>query len=326
MVYIPMAGALAPVYKPAAIMTAGIIIGGSGDLVVDRRFDYAQALAARGDFGAAADLLEQAIVMFPGWPPLSFHLGECLRQAGREKEAVAAFERYLDLDPQDHMGASVKLTILGAAPVPDSLPEPYVRSLFDDYAARFDQALIETLDYKTPWQIRDLLLKTEPERRYPALLDLGCGTGLAAEAIKGSFDVAVGVDLSQGMIFEAEQKAIYAELHVDSLEHFLSENTRTYDLVISADVLVYIGALEEVIAGMARAALPGGLVAFSVQRLEEGDFILGADHRFSHSLAYIRSCLDKAGLELRAFEEGRLRKDGDRDIIGFTVLAAPCSV
>ncbi len=40
-------------------------------------------------------------------------------------------------------GAALKLALLGAAPVPEAPPSAYVEGLFDDYADRFETALVE---------------------------------------------------------------------------------------------------------------------------------------------------------------------------------------
>lgn len=302
-------------------MATSFISGSSGDLLVDRRFDYAQGLAARGEFLAAAELLEQAIVIAPTWPPLPFHLGECLRQAGgREEDATIAFRSYLALDPDDHMGASVKLALIGVLAPPETLPEGYVRTLFDDYAPRFDDALLNDLHYITPKKMADAVRRMTNRPGFARLLDLGCGTGLATAEFVGICAHKTGVDLSAGMVELAREKNIFDDLHVGPIETYLSACTTTFDLVLCADVLVYIGVLEQIFRDCARVMAEGALFAFSVQYLENGDWTLGEDHRYAHSQAYLERCLKDAGLSPVHLEKTVLRKDNGADIAGLIVV------
>ncbi len=72
-------------------------------------------------------------------------------------------------------GAALKLALLGAAPVPEVPPSAYVEGLFDDYAERFETALVEKLNYSVPAKLFSLV---EPHGPFRLTVDLGCGTGL----------------------------------------------------------------------------------------------------------------------------------------------------
>ncbi len=52
----------------------------SGDLLADRRFEFARDLQLKGDLPAAADLLEQAIELAPNFTSAWFTLGEIRQQ------------------------------------------------------------------------------------------------------------------------------------------------------------------------------------------------------------------------------------------------------
>ncbi|MGB5181237.1 MAG: hypothetical protein WBO12_03490, partial [Xanthobacteraceae bacterium] len=54
---------------------SGPLFVSSGDLVSDRRYKAAVDLAARGDFGAAADVLMQTVETAPGFATPWFALG-----------------------------------------------------------------------------------------------------------------------------------------------------------------------------------------------------------------------------------------------------------
>ncbi len=63
----------------------------SGDLLADRRYDYAMAAKADGDLAAAADLLVQALEIAPGWAAGWFALGEVEAGRGAADDAAQAF-------------------------------------------------------------------------------------------------------------------------------------------------------------------------------------------------------------------------------------------
>jgi len=290
--------------------------GSSGDLLADKRYALALQLAEWGDFTAAADLLRQGIELAPAWPPFYFHLGDALRRAGKMEEARAALNEYLALDPADHMGATIKLALVGANAAPPSLPPDYIQSLFDQYAPKFDKCLVENLNYQTPKQIAEAV-RAVRGAPYGRLLDLGCGTGLAAAEFLKDTTYREGVDLSPRMVDEAKKKNIYDALHAQSIEEYLDlAPPQSFDLVLCADVLIYLGVLDHIIAGAGRALASGGLFAFSVQSADAGDWVLGEDHRYAHSSAYIERCAAAANLALIKTDPVVLRMDGGNPVHG----------
>lgn len=298
-------------------------ITSSGDPAVDRRYAYVREFASRGDVEAAKELLQQTIEQAPHWAPLFFEMG-VLQQATQNRDAaVAAFTDYLRCDPADTMGAVVKLALLGATPPPDHFGEEYVRSLFDQYAPRFDSALLENLAYVVPQRLYDLVGGVRPaEDGTERILDLGCGTGLAGERFARRAACLDGVDLSPGMIAQAAAKKIYNRLDTADLSDFLkTPPAQPYDLILAADVFVYVGALNSLVPLVAAAMPPGGLFAFSVQSTAGDGFVLGADHRFAHSRPYIERVLAASSLHIRTIGEETLRYDRDQPISGFLIVA-----
>ncbi len=293
----------------------------SGDLMADRRYAMAMDYAAAHEHEAAADLLQQAIELAPQWPPLHFYLGESLRQLQRNEEAGKAFASYLALDQSDIMGASIKLSLMGS-PAPQTMPLAYVQSLFDQYAPRFEKALVDTLEYNTPSLLADAINKHHPEN-FESLLDLGCGTGLAAELFRGRTNHMTGVDLSPGMIAIAQQKKLYDDLQTFDIDAFLKTNARKFDLVLSADVFVYIGDLKSSFTQIAAQMPTKGIFSFSVQELQDSskEWILTPDHRYSHTKEYITRILQAADFTILQCDHVHLRKDG-RDYIRGMVFVA----
>ncbi len=292
----------------------------SGSLTADRRFAYAQSLRDEGDWAAAADVMAQALDEAPQWAEGRFTLAEMLAGAGDTPNAIAAYQAYLALEPADSMGAGARLALLGATGTPAALPDAYVQRLFDQYAPRFDSALVEKLAYRAPGLLRTAILSATPERRFTRGFDLGCGTGLAGAAVRDLTDWLGGVDLSPAMVRVAAQKNIYDDLHSGGMLLAVKGLRAPCDLMLAADVLVYCGNLAPLFTAVGGAMVPGGVFAFTVQRGETGSFTLGAEQRFSHSCAYIAELAAASGFEILSLENAVTRQEKGLDVPGLIAV------
>jgi predicted TPR repeat methyltransferase len=298
----------------------------SGDLIADRRYEFARDLQLRGDLVAAADLLEQAIELAPAFASAWFTLGEIREQLGERDAAVAAFRKTREADASDSYGAGLRLMRLGAEELA-AMPPAYVRTLFDQYAPRFDRALIDDLGYRGPSLLFKAVLAVCHAARKPAFfkraVDLGCGTGLAAAAFASEVDHFVGIDLSPGMIEKAKATGLYAELEVnDMLDGLRMRAEASADLVIAADAMVYVPDLVPVLTEITRVLASGGLLAFTLERHAGYGVILGRGLRYAHGVNYVRAALAAAGLTPLQFEEQSFRNESDVPVPGLVVVAA----
>ncbi|WP_411033760.1 methyltransferase domain-containing protein [Shinella sp. BYT-45] len=302
----------------------------SGDLIADRRADYARMFAESGEFAEAAELMEQALEQVPGWAAGWFRLAEYAEKSGRKEAAAAALEKVIALDPSDIFGASLKLAVLGAAEAPAAPPTPYVERLFDDYADRFDTALVGKLAYTVPRTLARLVRRHAGEDVHFGLVsDIGCGTGLFGVEIRSHADRLEGFDLSAGMLAKAGEKAVYdhlaqADLSLPANESglFADAPEARADLVSAADVLMYLGDLAEVFPSTARLTKPGGLFAFSVEDGGDGDApLLRPSLRYAHPQAFIRRRMQESGFALLAVEKSVIRQDAGQPVHGLLFLA-----
>jgi predicted TPR repeat methyltransferase len=299
----------------------------SGDLIADRRFAIARDLLARDDLSGAADLLAQAIEAAPRFLSAWFALGELREKAGARDEAIAAFQQVCALDAEDRLGAGLHLVRLGAL-APGDMPSAYVRTLFDQYAPRFDAALTEGLGYRGPAALRDAIAAacTAAARppRFDAALDLGCGTGLAGAALRPLVDTLTGVDLSERMVALAREKKVYDRLETGDLTQLLHAEARAhrrYSLIVAADVFAYVAWLPTVVAAAARVLAPGGMIAFTVETHPGDDVILGEKLRYAHGTGHVRSAVAGAGLTLISLAEASTRSEAGVPVPGLVVVA-----
>ncbi len=302
-----------------------LLIESSGCLVTDRRYALAMQWHAEGDIKSAIELLEQTADHSCNWSPLFFKLGELRMEAGERDKAIDAFRRCLELDPADRQGAIIKLSLLGASPQPQTLPAGYVESLFDQYAPRFDKALIENLSYNAPKLLADAVERIRPSNgQAERILDLGCGTGLAGEAFFKRASWLEGVDISAGMLAEAERKQVFHKLSQSDIAEYLAglDDKDKYEIILAADVLVYLGELGQLFRLVSGRLAEGGLFAFSVQKLPQGDYLLQGDHRYAHSRDYLVKCAEDTGLKVLLCQDEIVRKDGGRDVSGLIMVCA----
>jgi predicted TPR repeat methyltransferase len=307
-------------------MTTAPLFLSSGNLLADRRFQFAADLASRGDDAGAAELLQQTVEIAPDFVSAWFALGEIRARLGERDGAVAALQQSLRLDPQDRHGASLHLVRLGAQ-IGCPMAPAYVRTLFDQYAPHFDRALVEGLGYRAPAELRaaiaDVRAAENRTLRFAAVLDLGCGTGLAGEEFRPLAARLTGVDLSPGMIAVAAAKKIYDRLETGDLLQFLKrEAAQRYELVIAADVFAYLPDLGPIAAAVRRVLAPQGLFAFTVETHPGSDVILGEKLRFAHSRAHVRAALADAGLVLAAMIDASTRTEAGVPVPGLVVIAA----
>ncbi|UWM75874.1 tetratricopeptide repeat protein [Rhizobium sp. WSM4643] len=299
----------------------------SGDVIADRRADYARMLEEGGEPEAAAELMEQALELVPAWAAGWYRLATYLEKAGRDEAAIEAYRRTLALGPDDIFGAALKLALLGDGVVPDRPPSRYVERLFDDYADRFESALVEKLDYSVPQKLAALIASTG--RHYEFAVDLGCGTGLLGPEIRSRAGRLEGFDLSQNMLAKAGEKQVYDSLAQADLSLapdlsglFVDAARHRADLVTAADVLMYLGNLESVFAIVGDLAAPGADIAFSVEDAGDGEgFHLAPSLRYAHSESYVRMLLAGHGFQILKIVKSVIRKDGGKPVFGILFLA-----
>jgi predicted TPR repeat methyltransferase len=297
----------------------------SGDLVADRRFDFARDLQLKGDLAAAADLLLQATELAPDFASAWFTLGQIREQLGERDAAIAAFRKAGVADPQDRHGAGLRLMLLGEEKL-SGMPQAYVRTLFDQYAPRFETSLVDDLGYRGPALLIKAVLSVRSAHRKPAFfkraIDLGCGTGLAATAFAKEVDHFTGVDLSPRMIERARATGLYAELEVaDMLEGLRGKREASADLILAADAMVYVSDLAPLLREAKRVLVAGGLLAFTAETHDGDGVIIGEGLRYAHAATYVRESIAAAGLDLSWCEDLSARNEDNAPVPGLVVVA-----
>jgi predicted TPR repeat methyltransferase len=297
----------------------------SGDLIADRRFEFARDLQLKGDLPAAADLLEQAIEIAPNFTSAWFTLGEIREKLKQRDAAIAAFRKACAVDPEDRHGAGVRLMRLGAVELTE-MPKGYVQTLFDQYAPRFEAALLGDLDYRAPQLLFKAVLSVRSAAKKPALfkraIDLGCGTGLAASAFAREVDHFIGIDLSPKMLDQARATGLYETLEAaDMVEALRDKPEASVELMLAADAFVYVSDLSPVLSEVKRVLSPGGLIAFTLETHDGDGVVIGEGLRYAHGAEYVRGAIAGAGLTPAKLEEASPRTEDNEPVRGLVVVA-----
>jgi predicted TPR repeat methyltransferase len=305
-------------------MTSSIFLS-SGDVIADRRFEWARDRQAKGDLTGAADLLMQAIDLAPAYAPAWFVLGELRERLGDRAGAVAAFEQAKAADPHDRHGAALRLMRLGGESA-GAMAEGYVRALFDGYAPEFDHALMKGLNYRAPELLFRAVEAAQADERmkFGSVLDLGCGTGLAALPFRPFSDWVVGVDLSPGMLARARTKGLYDRIIENEILTFLAGETKVgarYHLVLAADVFMYFGDLAPVLKAVAQVLASPGRLAFSVETHDGDGVMLRETLRYAHGKGHVQKSLAAAGLKPISLDLASTRIEKGSPVPGLIVVA-----
>jgi len=277
----------------------------------------AVALEAAHDLPGAVDLYQRALRVDRYQVDVLASLGRLWTVLGDIGRARSWFERALSIDP-DHAGAQAGLAALEA---PEALTPAYIRTLFDQYADRFDADLTGTLKYQAPALVAALLGRCGVAAGSADLLDLGCGTGLSGAALKPFALAMDGIDLSPGMVAKAAGRRIYDALTVGEAEAFLAGAAKSWDVIAAVDMLNYLGDLGPIFRGIAARLTLGGLLAGTVEKRIEGGQALSEKRRYRHGEDHVRAALDAAGLVLVELSEAVLRQEGGVPVAGLVFAA-----
>lgn len=240
---------------------------------------------------------------------------------GEVEKAVEIFEEWLADDPDDPVARHM-LAACSGRDVPPRASDAFIEKTFDSFAASFDSKLAK-LSYRAPALVTELLRRSvaAPSQTLD-VLDAGCGTGLCGPLLAPYARRLVGVDLSERMLAQARERNVYDELVKGELTAYLADCDEAFDVIVSADTLVYFGPLERVVAASEGALRPGGRLIFTVEELagaeRDAGYSLGTSGRYHHAPEYIEAVLTATTLRPEIVS-AELRLEAGEPVAGLVV-------
>lgn len=278
--------------------------------------DISQIFIKQKKYDEALQLLENAKSITTEDEHIHLNMGVIYKLKNQYENAEPCLKETLRINPNNST-AQYYLSIVTGDTSVQSSPEDYVTDLFDSYAETFDEQLVGELQYKTPTLIGELVNEhISAENKYN-ILDLGCGTGLAGIHFTDVSEKMVGIDLSPKMLNKAEERNIYDELISIDIEKYFNTHDFKPDIVISADVFVYIGDIDSIFSCISTAMNNGGVFAFSTEDTTDTDsFLLKDSGRFAHSETYITALSNKYNFSIAEQKSTTIRHEAGKPIQG----------
>jgi predicted TPR repeat methyltransferase len=235
---------------------------------------------------------------------------------GHHDAALRVATRWAELWPGSASARYLLASLEGTGgPAPPRSPDDYIVESFDAFAAHFDEQLVGVLGYDVPQKLCALVGKSLIAGRLYDALDAGCGTGLCGPLIRPMARHLTGVDLSRKMLDLARARGVYDTLVCEELTAYLERSADAFDLIVSADVLIYFGDLQPLLDAAARALRPSGLFAVSYETTVEGERRLGPSGRFAHAASYVTSIAARS-FDILDSEDALLRREGRKRVKG----------
>ncbi len=257
-----------------------------------------------GEYDEALGLLFNALAHKPEQEETSVNLSETLILLSRQDvdKAKKIADNWLKQMPDNAFARHTAAALRGENVENNQI---YSEKLFDNFADNYE-LVIKNLGYSVPAAMRRIAGNVKG-----AVADLGCGTGLVAEALKTPENRFIGVDISQKMLDAAAQKGLYDKLIKADIGNFL-QNNNEFDWAIAADVFGYIGELSATIE-----ALKNKKILFSIEVSDqEANYSIMPNGRYKHNPQYVEKLLRENGFGRITKEELVLRTENGKPVKG----------
>ena len=291
---------------------------------IDSLYNLAGCFRIIDEEHRAEETYREVLRRTPDHLPSLNNLAYLSHKRGALERARQLYEKILEIDPGHESADFMRAALAGETRTHS--PDSYVKEVFDEFADHYDESLTANLGYDLPSSLYDFYVRHLPGHKPERTLDLGCGTGLVGQKFTTLCRSMTGVDISEKMLAAAHHKDLYDSLHHANIIEFLDSSTgAAYDLVISADVLPYLGSLEELLRKLLPVIIAGGCFLFSVEDCQDNVLhpVLQHSGRFAHSKKYVQAVADQAGWQIVAMTTLDLRKEREEWIQGAVYLISP---
>ena len=271
-------------------------------------FDLGCMFADQGKWHDALFRFRMALYWRPDYPEARYNLGCCYFHLGKLPQAAATLKQVLRETPNHRdaifMVAAIEPSALTPEQRPRRMPPEMVTKFFTSIAAEYNQAEAAN-QYHGGVAVAEAVKPLLPPAGM-VVVELGCGTGIAAIPYRAASAQMIGVDVVPAMVAQASvqaqgDKKLYDRVVAADISALGDEvAAESADLVLLVNAAQFVGALDDVLKGVARLLKPGGLLALTLEPFSgaDGFGLVAATGRFGHSAAYVIRLATPLGLTL----------------------------
>ena len=265
-----------------------------------------------GDEKQALDLMMNAFIKEPDNIDISINMAETLVLLyQKDKDEALRIARLWALNAEDNVFATRVLAAFEQKPTTDD--DIYAKILFDEFADVYESRM-QSIRYAVFDKIKELGLSLGGH-----VLDLGCGTGLAATYLKTSQGLWTGIDLSAKMLEKAAAKKLYDTLIESDAAAYLKQNSQKFDDILCLDVAEYLKDIEELI----KLCYPARLIlSFEKAPDDVKTYRLSPMGRYQHNPDFVADIFEKAGYKKVDRHALVLRQENGADVDGFLFIGS----
>ncbi|MFT5000668.1 MAG: putative TPR repeat methyltransferase [Planctomycetota bacterium] len=139
------------------------------------------------------------------------------------------------------------------------------KAYYDEFASTYDADFAMALGWQYPEAIASIYREHSNVVDLP-IADIGCGTGLVAEALQCRSEDIDGIDISVEMLAKAKHKKLYRKTIVADLMGDLTSIRNDYGAVVSAGTFTSGHLGPEPLIHLLDIARPGGLFVIGVNK------------------------------------------------------------
>ena len=282
---------------------------------IDDFGNAARQLRDNGAIQAACICQEHLTTLQPERAANWLALGELAHILGRREQARTAYQHYLQLKPDNAEAAHILVALQDQAP-PARAPDSCIKQLYARFSGFYEKNMCQELDYQAPLRINELLSAVLADTGDLDILELGCGTGLAAPHLRQRARKLTGIDLSEEMLEQASKTTLYDHLQVAEITAYLGTDPDLHDLIVACDTFIYFGDLGQVLKPAAQRLTANGWMMFTVEKGAEAPYTLADSGRYTHTGQYLCEAAKAAGFAVISMQEGFLRKEYGEPVIG----------
>src|SRR6266566_3344821 len=304
-----------------AALKTGLLIQGDSvaqsakELSAAELYTLAKRLKQSNKVQTAYLCVKRAVELKPDDWDAWYDFGEICQCVGRRAEALAAYQKYFDAHPEDAEIEHLLMALRDDTPPPRS-SDRAIQQIYKGFAASYEARMLEDLKYQGPERLSEGISSVIGEAAGLAVLDLGCGSGLAGMRLKKWAGQMVGVDLAPEMLALAAKREIYDRLEVGEITQWLENTAERFDLIASCDCIIYFGDLHHITAAAAKRLNPGGIFALSMERGPKYPFHLTDTGRYEHHHDHVREVAAAAGMAVGSMQEAFLRMEYGSPVTG----------